>query len=266
MKLANSIFAMMAGVLLLTAGCASSEKPADITLDDLELKMARAMDPQKEYRNARTYFQRQNLIEEKLFNTDHQLVEVRFQRPDKFKFSYYRKNKIATEVLSVGGKAWLIDYQKGKIAAIEGQALEKIKLMIELGHPDTDYDKLFARVDMSLIQLEDERWYYKLVCHPKLPDANAIVIYVDQITSLPRRMELAVKTANGTINTHSNIAEYRNFGSVTLPVLTYVKDDTREYSTRVVDYQLNAVFDSKDFSLPVFDPVVMESQKLRRQR
>ena len=251
---------------MLTAGCASSEKPADVTLDELELKMARAMDPQKEYRNARAYFQRQNLIEEKLFNTDHQLVEVRFQRPDKFKFSYYSKNRVSTEVLSVGGKAWLIDHQKGKIAAIEGQALEKIKLMLELGHPDTDYDKLFARIDMSLIQLEDERWYYKLVCHPKLPDANAIIIYVDQITSLPRRMELSVKTVNGTIDTVSNIVEYRKFGSVTLPVLTDVKDNSRQYSTRVVDYQLNAVFESKDFSLPVFDPVVMESRKLRQQR
>lgn len=264
MKLYNCIIAFFAALLMLFAsGCISCEQPADITLDELELKMARAMDPQQEYRNARSYFQRQNITEEKLFRTDHQLVEVRFQRPDKFKLSYYDKNKIATEVLIVGGQAWLINYNSGKIIEAEGQVLERFKLMLELGHPDTDYDKLFARVDLSQVKLDD-RWCYKMVCHPKLPDANAIIIYVDKITSLPRRMDLAVKTASGTIESVCNIAEYRKFGSVTLPALTTVTENSREYSTRIIDYQLNAVFTSNEFVLPSFDPVVMESLKLRR--
>jgi len=266
MKLFNCMAAFSGALLMLfAAGCASSELPSDITLDELELKMSRAMDPDQEYRNARAYFQRQNIIEEKLFSTDHQLVEVKFQRPDKFKLSYYSKNKIATEVLSVGGQAWLIDYKSGTITAVEGQALEKFKLMLELGHPDTDYDKLFAQVDITQVELDD-RWCYKLVCHPKLPDANAITIYIDKITALPRRMDLSVKTVNGTIESVCNIVEYRKFGSVTLPVLTNVTENSREYSTRVVDYQLNAVFNSNEFTLPSFDPVLMESRRLRQKR
>jgi len=254
-----------AAAVLLFSGCVS-EQPSDITLDELEQKMAQAIDPTGEYKKASTYFQRQNIKEEGFFSDKHQLVEVKFQRPDKFKFSYYEKNKVATEIISVGGRAWAVDYNNAKLIEIQGEALEKFKVMLALGHPDTDYAELFAQVDMTLTTLEDDRQYYKLVCHPKLPGSNPIVIYVDKITSLPKRMELAVKTVNGTVESVSDIVEYRPFGKINVASLTNVTEGSREYTTRVVDYQLNAHFSDKEFDLPTFDLVLWESYKQQNRR
>ena len=260
--------ALLASVLSATAlltGCATSDMPSDITLDELELKMAQALDPSQKHRNAYAYFQRQNIEEEGLFSTDYQLVEVKFQRPDKFKFSYFEKNMPVTEILSIGKKAWFIDHKNHTASEITGSALDKVKVMLALGHPDTDYDKLFSKVDIFLPRL-DNRDCYKLVCQPALENSNPIIIYVDKEKSLPVRMELTIKTADGEKTAISRIEKYQNFEQVKVPALTRVEEGWREYLTRVVDYQLNTYFKEKEFELPEFDPVLVESGKRKNRR
>ena len=264
-RLKKIVLSAAAAASMLLTGCVS-DMPSDITLDELEQKMARAMDPQGEYRKARAYFQRQNVTEEGLFSTKHQLVEVKFQRPDKFKFSFYEKNRVATEVLSIGNRAWMISYKDGTITPIRGIALEKIRIMLAMGHPDTDYDKLFGKTELTLTELDDGTVCYKLVCYPSLENSNPIIIYVDQATMLPRRMELTVKTVNGDIETVSEITEYKQFGKLNLPALTTTREGSREYSTRIVDYRINTTFEPDEFKLPEFDPVLIESQKRQRHR
>ena len=257
-----AILAAVCSALL--TGCAA-DRPSDITLDELEMKMAQAMDPGKNYRNAYAYFQRQNIEEEGLFSTDYQLVEVKFQRPDKFKFSYFEKNMPVTEILSVGKKAWFIDYKNYTVKELTGSALDKVKVMLALGHPDTDYDKLFSKVDIFLTRLEG-RDCYKLVCHPAVTDANPIIIFVDKSQSLPIRMELTINTENGEMTAINRIEKYQFFDKVKVPALTSVEEGWRKYLTRVVDYQLNAHFSEKEFRLPVFDPVLIESEKRNKSR
>lgn len=253
-----------AALLAVLTGCAAVEQPSDITLDELEMKMAQAMDPAGKYRNAYAYFQRQNIEEEGLFSTEYQLVEVKFKRPDKFKFSYFEKNMPVTEILSIGEKAWFIDHKKSAVSEITGSELDKVKVMLALGHPDTDYDKLFSKVDIFLTELENKPCY-KMVCQPALEGANPIVIYVDKATYLPTRMELTIKTADGEKTAISRIEKYQEFEQVKVPALTSVEEGWRKYLTRVVDYQLNAYFKDNEFKLPDFDPVLMESRKRNKE-
>ncbi|MBE6369120.1 MAG: hypothetical protein E7056_03040 [Lentisphaerae bacterium] len=250
--------------ILIMAGCAT-ERPADISLDELKSQMAQAMDPAGEYRRASAYYQRQNITESGFFSTSHQLLEVRFQRPDKFKLSYYHKNKVATEIISSGDQAWLVDHRHGKVTAISGEAHDKLKLMQALGHPDTDYGKLFSNITLSMLQLEDDRWYYKMICQPILTGSNPIIVYVDKATMLPKRMEITINTPQGKITSVSDVEQYQKFGTLNIPVLTRVKDGSREYTTRVVGYQLNAAFLPEEFNLPEFDPVLLENTRQSRR-
>ena len=261
-NLAAAFAALFSAVL---TGCCTPDMPSDITLDELEVKMAQAMDPAGNYRNASAYFQRQNIEEEGLFSTNYQLVEVKFQRPDKFKFSYFEKNMPATEILSVGKKAWFIDHKNHTVNEISGSALDKVKVMLALGHPDTDYDKLFSKVDIFQTTLDD-RVCYKLICQVALENSNPIIIYVDKEKSLPIRMELKIKTADGEKKAVSRIEKYQIFDQVKIPSLTKVEEDWREYTTRVVDYQLNSHFKDSEFRLPDFDPVVLEFKKRQLRR
>ena len=260
-NIALSAFVLSTAVL--TGGCAT-EMPSDITLDELELKMAQAMDPAKKYRNAYAYFQRQNIEEEGLFSTDYQLVDVKFQRPDKFKFSYFEKNMPVTEILSIGKKAWLIDHKKYTVSEITGSALDKVKVMLALGHPDIDYDKLFSKVDIFLTRWNDCDCY-KLVCQPALENSNPIIIYVDKEKHLPIGMELTIQTADGAKTAVNRIEQYQEFDQVKVPALTKVKEGWKEYLTRVVDYQLNTHFKENEFKLPAFDPVLLESRKRHKR-
>ena len=168
--------------------------------------------------------------------------------------------------MSVGKQAWLISYQDGTVTPIRGLALEKIKVMLAMGHPDTDYDRLFSKTDLTITELDDGKPYYKLVCYPALENSNPIVVYIDKLTMLPKRMELKIKTVNGDLETVSEIVEYKKFGNIKLPALTHTRENSREYTTRVVAYQLNAPFEPDDFKLPEFDPVLIESQKRQRRR
>ncbi len=252
--------------LMVLTGCAAPDLPSDITLDELEMKMAKAMDPAQKYRNASAYFQRQNIEEEGFWETKYQLVEVKFQRPDKFKLSYYEKNRPISEILSVGSKAWFIDYKNSTVKELTGLELDKLKVMIALGHPDTDYDKLFAKVDLFLTRI-DGKDHYKLVCYPALENANPITIYVDRKEMLPRRLELKVNTPDGVKKSVSNIENYQIFDQIKVPALTRVVEaHIREYLTRVVEYQLNAHFREDEFKLPEFDPVLMEVEKRKHRR
>ena len=254
--------ALLAAVL---TGCGAVERPSDITLDELEVKMAQAMDPAGDYRKASAYFQRQNIEEEGLFSTSYQLVELKFQRPDKFKFSYYEKNMPVTEILSIGNNAWLINYKNYTVTPLTGTDLDKVKVMLALGHPDTDYDKLFSKVDIFLTRLENKECY-KLVCQPTIEHSNPIVIYVDKEKFLPVRMELVIKTDEGEVEAISRIEKYQDFGSVKVPALTKVQEGWKEYLTRVVGYQLNAHFREDEFTLPKFDRVLLEYRKRQKRR
>ncbi|MBE6367723.1 MAG: hypothetical protein E7052_07450 [Lentisphaerae bacterium] len=252
--------------LVLFCGCATPEIPADITLDELETRMSKAMDPAGSYRRASSYFQRQNIVEESFWGPKHQLVEVKFQRPDKHKLSYYRENKIVSEILGIGNQAWIINHTEGIITEITGDDLEKAKIMFALARPDTDFDKLFARVDLTMTTLDDDREYYKLHCQPALPDSNPIIIYVDKKESLPKRLIVTVKTPDGPKRTESIIEKYQQFDQVMLPVLTKVVEDDREYITRTVGYLLNAHFSQQEFQIPQFDPVLMEMKRQQKRR
>ncbi|MPM51760.1 hypothetical protein SDC9_98511 [bioreactor metagenome] len=249
---------------LLPVGCATPEEPSDVTLDELEARMVQAMDPGKNYRNAYSYFQRQNIEEKRFFSANHYLVEVRFQRPDKFKFTVFEENTPQSAIISKGGQAWTIDYVNGVISELTGRELAKVKTMLALGHPDNDYDQLFEKVDLSIVKLpDDDAEYYKLVCDTGITDQKPIIIYVDRARALPKRMELDFKAGDIEVHYVNDIVEYQTFDEVKIPSLSRITENDREYTSRVVGYVLNPKFKNDEFDVPEFDPVLME---VKRQR
>ena len=256
---------LAAGGLLL-AGCAS-DRPSDVTLDELEARMTHAMDPAGKYRNAYSYLQRQNIEEKHFFSTESHTVEVRFQRPDKFRITVFAENTPQSAIVSKGGKAWTIDYVNGIITELAGKELAKVKTMLALGDPANDYDKLFKKVDLSITELPDDpAEYYKLVCYTYLSDQWPITIYVDRAQALPKRMELDFMVGETQVHYQNDIVEYQNFDSVKIPSLSRITENDREYTSRVVGYLLNPKFKDDEFDVPEFDPVLMEVKRQRMKR
>ena len=83
---------------LFAAGCATTEVeepiPVDITLEELQSKMTRAMDPTGRYAKAKTYTMQQTTSTERfLDDPEVQRVEVKFARPDSFSLTTYEDNE-----------------------------------------------------------------------------------------------------------------------------------------------------------------------------
>lgn len=260
----------LAGLALLAVfGCAAPELPSDISMDTLEDRMTQVMDPKREYRNAHSYIQRQNIEEKGFFSSKMNIIEVRFQRPDRFKVTVYDENEPQSGILSRDGRAWAIDYENGIITELVGNELAKTKVMLALGHPDNDYDKLFSKIDMSIVTIEDddkEVECYKLVCSSGLPGAKPFIVYVNRALSLPKRIEFDFELDGREFHYQSDIVEYQNFGGVRVPTLSRVTEGDREYTSRVVGYMLNPKFRDNEFQIPEFDPVLMEIKRQRLKR
>ena len=258
-----------AAILLAVCGCAVPELPSDISVDTLEDRMAQVMDPQREYRKAHSYLQRQNVEEKGFFSSKLNMVEVRFQRPDRFKVTVYDENEPRSGILSRDGRAWTIDYENGIITELTGNALAKTKVMLALGHPDNDYDKLFSKIDMSITTIEEDDKdleCYKLVCSSGLPGAKPFVVYVSRALSLPKRIEVDFELDGREVHYENDIVEYQNYGGVRVPSLSRITEGDREYTSRVVSYLLNPKFRDNEFQVPEFDPVLMEMKRQRLKR
>lgn len=265
----RAVPALAGAVLLTVCGCTVPEQPSDISMDTLEDRMTQIMDPQREYRNAHSYIQRQNIEEKGFFSSKLNTIEVRFQRPDRFKVTVYDESEPRSGILSRDGRAWAIDYVNGIITELVGNELAKTKVMLALGHPDNDYDKLFSKIDMSIVTLDDgdkEVTCYKLVCSSGLPGAKPFTVYVNRALSLPKRIEFDFELDGREVHYVNDILEYQNFGGVRVPSLSRVTEGDREYTSRVVGYLLNPKFRDNEFQVPEFDPVLMEIKRQRLKR
>lgn len=268
-RMRRALPALAGTALLAVCGCAAPELPSDISVDTLEDRMAQAMDPQREYRNAHSYIQRQNIEEKGFFSSKLNMVEVRFQRPDRFKVTVYDENEPQSGILSRDGRAWAIDYANGIITELVGNELAKTKVMLALGHPDNDYDKLFNTIDMSIVTIDNngkDLECYKLVCTSGLPGAKPFVVYVSRALSLLKRIEFDFELDGREIHYVNDIVEYQNYGGVRVPTLSRITEGDREYTSRVVGYLLNPKFRDNEFQVPEFDPVLMEMKRQRLKR
>ena len=90
---------------LFAAGCATTEVeepiPVDITLEELQSKMTRAMDPTGRYAKAKTYTMQQTTSTERfLDDPEVQRVEVKFARPDSFSNRSYLEFQLSIDIPS----------------------------------------------------------------------------------------------------------------------------------------------------------------------
>ncbi|MCP3965845.1 MAG: hypothetical protein GY750_01725 [Lentisphaerae bacterium] len=241
---------------IFTAGCCilggEQEKPADISLNVLELKMRQAMDPTGGYRNAQTYIQKQMLeIKRDWIGKKSFIVEIKFKRPDLFKTTTIEDNRKRDAVIFNGKKAWLVDYKNNQVAEIKGPKLEKLKVIFGLGRPDSTYQDLFKKVVITETTFDDQP-YYKLLCISKIKDQDPISIYVGKNNFLTKRLE-TIERVNGQKEKYvSTIEKYSMHDGVMIPAETTVQLDNVKQKSIVILYKLNAKIKDSEFKPPRF--------------
>ena len=121
-------YALSVLAALLLCGCSSLPKetlsPSDLTVEELEERMAKATDPEGYYAKAQSFVMRQELKTKRFLDEPLvQMVETKFMRPDFFKITTYDDNRPTIEIISNGANSWVADYNAEKIRVLDADAL-----------------------------------------------------------------------------------------------------------------------------------------------
>ncbi len=119
--------AMAAFVSFLSAGCAGNAEfvPATISLDELETRQKEASDPLGRYASAKSSVLRQE-IEIKNEWPDPpsvQMVEVKYQAPDKFRLTTFEENQPVSAVIINGAQGWVAQYADRSVTPLDAHQM-----------------------------------------------------------------------------------------------------------------------------------------------
>jgi len=242
----------MVPVLLsgLLCGCWSTSEvlePADITLKELEDRMAKATDPEGRYASARSLIMRQELTTRRPWeNTVVQMVETKFMRPDYFKTTVYDDNQPSSAFISNGESSWVVDFKMKKVRVMDEKAFRQLKAMSDITKPGSRLSQIFSNVSVKLCRIGDER-FYKLDCSNS-PDST-LSIYVDADDYQTERI---VVTGKLGFKYESSLRGYGLYEGVRIPEETVVRSGDGEQVSKVIYYKMNSPIDVSEFRPPVF--------------
>ncbi|MDD5698733.1 MAG: hypothetical protein PHH77_08980 [Victivallaceae bacterium] len=242
------MFCILSG-LVLGSGCrmfsSPEETPADITLAVLQEKMQRAMDPDRRYRESKSYVQKQMLMVKKDWESEKAyIVEIKFKRPDKLKMVTLQDNAPFNAIIFNGKNAWIVDYRNKQRTLVSGEQLEKMKVLFALGRPDSTYEQVFKQVRITETEL-DEQPYYKLTCTSRFKDQPPYVVYVGKNNFLTKRIDIPPKVS-------STIDQYGLYDGVIIPERTTEVMSGSKKQYELIMYKLDVNIADNEFFPPIF--------------
>lgn len=242
-------------MLIAVSGCnillPANEDTADISLADLLAHMKKSSDPQGMCANAKTYFLRQQQINDDGKDKDQTQVEVLFQRHPYFsKTTIFKNGEPSTVVLSDGLKAWNIDVPSGRNKPITGMSLALLQIMEKISNPAYSYSDVFSHINLSLT-VSGTTEYYKLVCTSDALEAITLTVFVNKNNYLTKKIELALNTEEGAIQYTSYINEYALYENIMMPETITTLTNGVQSQYRTLAFKLNVDIPPSEFELPV---------------
>jgi len=221
-----------------------------LTLEQLEERMNKAMDPQGNYAKSKTCVIRQE-VEIPQFLDEPQLfmVETKLKRPDVFRITTYENNKPIRVICSDGKYGWIADYKERKLSMLDGERLKQMLILSRFSNPGGGYKDIFKKVDVAKCRNEEGDFYLITAVGEK---GSTFKIYVDANEFFIRRILGDLKMGAGTLDYDSRIVNYNRREGVMVPQMTELTQSGQKQSTKVIFYQLDTVFPETEFLPPVF--------------
>ena len=250
-------FAGLAALLLAcVAGCVSEEiYESDISVETLEQRKDKAMDPEGRYAQAKSCIIRQRITALDFWGAPEEtMVELKFQNPDKFRLTSYSENSPVSALISDGNSAWQVDYKKRRIMPQKREDLELSRDLARLADPHGRLKEVFEEVKIDGCRIGDED-YYKLSCSaPRF--GVTVYIYVDRSDYLIKRIRIGDYT-------DSKVVAYTLYEGVKIADEMEVEkiSDGSISRSKVIFYKLDVPLDPSDFWPPIFNEGVGDAAK-----
>ena len=249
------LYAVCCGaVMLFAAGCATVKEQtsaSDITLAELEKRMAHATDPEGIFAKSKSCSMLQRItVKRFLDESAEHLVDVKIERPDKFALVTYTDNKPSVMWCSNGKQGWIADYSSRKVMTLDGEALRRMSVMAQISNPQESYSRIFPKVELFRC-VNGSGDFYRIDCYGA-GQASPIHIYVDAASYLIKRMRFNQPVGSGRIVYDAEIEQYEKREGVMIPVVTRIVQNGEKQECRITSYRLNVPIPETDFIPPVF--------------
>ena len=239
--------------LFCCTGCFSVDDEltaSDISVETLEARMAKRVDPHKIYRNSKGFEFRQIVKVPQFLDDDiESVVETKMVMPDKFRITTLQDNEPRQIICSNGSRGWIADRSAKTVKVLEGEKLQQLLTFSKLGTPAGEYRKIFVKVEIFRLS-NDEGDFYVLDCAGK--DGSSFRFYVDSDEFLLRRMKGQMKLDHGTLDYDARIKSYSLFDGVMIPRITETVQNGQKQIIELLKYKLDPPVSESDFQLPVF--------------
>lgn len=244
----------LGAVLLLSIGCSSFSETIsapDISLDCLEDRMQKAMDPNGRFARAKTYVMRQQVTTDRgwMELPVIQMVEVKFRAPDQFKLTTYTDNEPEHIIIANGSNGYFVDMNREKVIRLDEKKLAGVLLMSRLTNPGVRLKDVFRKVSIDRSRIGDED-FYRLTCVGE--NNNPMYIYVSCRDFFSRRLRMTMGGPGSRIDYDSSMLNYSMYEGIMIPDESIVRQGNVEQKSKVIYYKLDIALDDKEFQPPLF--------------
>ncbi len=263
MKLSlTALLAVSASACLLLAGCtgdllqlkSEDAQPADISVDSLLTRMAKANDPDHVFAGVKTYRMRQSIDSIDGREQTEYTSEIVYKAPDWVKQTSCRDGKPFKILIFKGSEIWEITPNKNRRTRIPaGTSHNMMRAFSDMSKPGNNYRAIFKTIDIDLIREPNTgRKFYRLICRIADENVAPYVFYVDKNNYLVDKIETVLYTDNGEYlyTGRSGQYEWRNGVRIPLQSLITVAGKTDQATTTA--YEINVDIPDSEFepSLP----------------
>lgn len=246
--------ALSIAAALILSGCVQDLKltKSDLTVKELEQKMAKALDPDGRFASAERFFQRFEVKTSTgwLEPPREEYVEVKFARPGNFKITTSDDKGLHHGYIFNDDGGYMIDYRSKKVKPLDKELLSHLRTMREIADPVMELETVFNHIEIQRGSVEGKD-FYLLSCR-KSPKSNPLKLFISARDFRLKSLTGKLKIGTALLDYRSTVIHYALNEGMMVADLTKSETNGIKTESKLIDFKLNPVFASNEFQIPVF--------------
>lgn len=227
---------------------------SDMSAAQLIEQMNRATDPDRKWRDCKSYILRQSTRQENVTGQtrtqNYFTQEIKYRQPEQMRQTQFRNGEPFSTLLYRDGKVWTISSNGAAHEITRRRETELTKSFLGFSNPKADVLKEFHSVEVAVVY-EDGKRLYRMVCRNANPRIAPYVKYISAETFLTVRIETVNYAADGQQYRYSSEpAEYRWINGVQIATKIHATTGRKTEEYTVEEFLIDPAVADSDFELP----------------
>lgn len=239
---------------LVFSGCAAdlALRESDLSVKELEQKMAKALDPMGRFAAAERYVQRFEVKTSTgwLEPPQEQFMEVKFARPDNFKITISDDKGLLEGYIFNDAGGYRINYRSKSVKVLDKELLSHLRTMREIADPVMELETVFNHIEIKRGSVSDKE-FYLLRCR-KNPGDNPLEFFISAKNFRLRSSTGKIRIGTATLDYRSTVVNYALNEGLMVADLTESVTNGIKTESKLIGFKLNPHFTPDEFKIPVF--------------